>query len=85
MKKKGTLFNKYNRFSSSTALLSLGTCICRFSNHFSLLPSTQGPVKTQSQILLSPDRYTDTGLLELEVQFVGIGKFADTKKNCPPP
>ena len=30
--------------------------------------------------LLSPDRYTDTGLLELEVQFVGIGKFADTKK-----
>ena len=34
---------------------------------------------------LSPDRYTDTGLLELEVQFVGIGKFADTKKNCPPP
>ena len=24
--------------------------------------------------------YTDTGLLELEVQSIGIGKFADTKK-----
>ena len=34
-----------------------------------------------SQLLLSPDRYTDTGLLELEVQFVGIGKFAEAKKN----
>ena len=27
--------------------------------------------------------YTDTGLLELEVQFVGIGKFAECKKIRP--
>ena len=49
----------------------------------SVLVSVVNLISCTFYTYLSPDRYTDTGLLELEVQFVGIGKFADTKKKLP--
>ena len=39
------------------------------------------PYQPNSRFFKPGSVYTDTGLLELEVQFVGIGKFAAAKKN----